>query len=76
MKKKQSPKLSLHRETLRNLDRADLRTAAGATAQLGCGNTFNNTCKTCGSGLTCAPSCLVSTCGGTTCQTQQVECTV
>jgi hypothetical protein len=31
MKKKQAKKLQLHRETLRNLDRGDLRAVAGAS---------------------------------------------
>jgi len=72
MNKKRLSKLSIHRETLRELDRSDLRTAAGATAQLGCGNTFNNSCKSCAIGCgtflscqtctTCADSCHPNSC--------------
>lgn len=74
MKKKRSSKLSLHRETLRKLERSDLRTVAGATAQLGCPNTLNSckgsceTCETCDSCLTCltcALTCSPSICGET-----------
>lgn len=68
MKKKHLPKLSLHRETLLKMERPDLRTVAGASAQLGCDNTVNNSCKTCNS-LTCDPSCFFSACGQNTCQT-------
>ena len=60
MKKKRSSKLSLHRETLRKLDRSDLRTVAGASGQLGCPNTLN-TCKT------CFPSPTLITCTGPSC---------
>jgi hypothetical protein len=47
MKRKRPFKLSLHRETVRRLESSDLRAIAGATAQIGCGNTLNATCKTC-----------------------------
>ncbi len=55
MKKKGSSKLTLNRETLKQLDQSDLYTLAGATAQLDCPNT--NTCKpTC---QTCVgPNCI------------------
>lgn len=56
MKRKVVPaKLFLHRETLRRLESTKLRAAAGATAQLGCGNTLNDSCKTCASCLPCPP---------------------
>ena len=62
MMKKRSSKLSLHRETLQKLNRPDLQTVAGATAQLGCANTLNNSCK--GS---CFPCPTVLTCTGQSC---------
>jgi hypothetical protein len=54
MKRKGPAKLFLHRETLRRLEGSELRAIAGATAQLGCDNTLNNSCKgTCDSCLPC-----------------------
>ncbi len=52
MKRKVPGKLFLHRETLRRLESSELRAIAGATGQLGCDNTLNETCKTCN---TCVP---------------------
>ena len=57
MQKKRPAKLFLHRETIQRLESSDLRTlAGGATGGFGCGNTLNDTCKTC----TCPP-CIIET---------------
>jgi hypothetical protein len=61
MKKRRSVKLTLNRETLKQLDRSSLQTLAGGdTAGVACVNTYNGTCKgtcqTCG-GLTCFTIC-------------------
>ena len=67
MKKKRSSKLTLNRETLKQLDRSDLRTVAGATAQIGCPNTFNS-CK----GICETESCVTClSCGDPTCNQTQ-----
>jgi hypothetical protein len=59
--KKRPSKLTLHRETLQQLDNSFLRTLAGGdTAGVACAPTYNGTCKgtcqTCG-GLTCFTIC-------------------
>lgn len=74
MKRKRSSKLSLSRETLKQLDRSDLRVVAGATAQIGCPNTAN-TCKTCGT-ETCESciSCFSCPCETSGCPSQGPIC--
>jgi hypothetical protein len=62
MKKKRPSKLSLHRETLQQLDPSYLHTLAGGdTAGVACAPTFHGTCKgtcqTCGS-----PTCFETIC--------------
>lgn len=68
MKRKRFSRLTLNRETLLKLDPSDLRTAAGATAQLGCGNTLNDSCRgSCALGCPTFLSC--QTCIAATCNT-------
>ncbi len=64
MKKKRSAKLTLNRETLKQLDHSYLQTLAGGdTAALACANTFNGTCK--GTCQTCGgQTCFDTVCGG------------
>ncbi|HEV7671057.1 MAG TPA: class I lanthipeptide [Thermoanaerobaculia bacterium] len=59
MRKKRS-KLSLSRETVKQLTPSHLEMLAGGTAQLTCGNTLARTCKTC-------TTCAGITCYGTIC---------
>ncbi len=60
MRKKRS-KLSLNRETVKQLTPSRLEPlVAGATAQIGCANTLEQTCKTC-------QTCNFFTCAGTIC---------
>lgn len=69
MKRKTAAKLFLHRETLGLLQGSELRAVAGATAQLGCGNTLNDSCKgTCVTCGICPPDsvlCFTNTCPNT-----------
>lgn len=73
MKKKRSGKLTLNRETLKQLDHSHMRTLAGGdTAVLACANTFNGTCK--GTCQTCGGfTCLNTVCTG--CPSHPPPCT-
>ncbi len=70
MKRKISAKLSLHRETLHQLEGSGLRGVAGASGQIDCDNTLGFSCRNpCGTIIltqanfcrpTCNPNCTIT----------------
>ena len=68
MNRKRTSKLSLSRETIRNLENPDLRYAAGGSGQIGCPNTLARTCHCDTRQITCV-SCRINSCEPTCTET-------